>query len=1209
MSYAARSAAAHASAVGGNYTNTPYSNNVPPNHSNPVHGNYQNTNVPNNSIYGHPSPQQGQGQSQQQVHQQQRLSQPQVHPQVTPAVNYSSASSVATMSTLGNASVTAGIRSPHQPQLQPNNQQPPNTSPYQQQQHNTVNVNPVQQYQNTMPYSNNTSLSASQFNTQTIEKEQTRLVAAATSRINQASFQLKRVMDDDSLLSDPPTQTQVSSLLGQVLDFAVNILIELTSFDLTPKHYYEIHMMVVNEACLAPLTEFFVDLGGYDASRITSVSELYRIVQYCPKVLPRLYLQIAAGVAMIKNGFCEGDEQRDLWDELLDAVKCVQQPVRGLFLRSYLLQVTREYLPPKLSAPLPVSTEATVSGAVSSGPNSGVEDSYQFVLRNFGEMTRLWVRIQHMAGPQSTREQKKRKEKERNHVRILVGTNLVRLSQLDGLTVEDYGSVILPRIIAVMLSCRDTLAQAYLMDCTIQVFPDEFHVETLETFLEAIPRMREKVNVRTILSAMMDRLAIYGTPPLVGAGASHPDDVLSVAGDNTAVNGGNSSDGFTSLFRIDAFSKFEACISAIHASREKTGKGVHGGMPLKETIRLHSCLLKFAKTCYPHDLGLVNRCLGGCADALAVRQAKNEGVMDDDSVRELETLLQIPQSNGLNDTGSSNTPDLANPLGVLELDRYPDLLSQLPWENRRVVATNLLQAVSDSAIDTVQTVERLYSVITPLLRDAPSGNGIPPPPAVNPKSVLFQEEQALVSKLVHHFQPLDPDDTDAKFQMYATARGYLQHGGKFRLVHTLLPLVFGITPLIHRVRGLEFDQEEDTTPVSANVSVTAVVEEPTNPVVVEGVETPKEAVSNSVEEVTEGVEAVQIADEPTENTSEVTAVDETVDPVEEAVNETVEPTNVNVIENNANATPDVTEPEEEEAALFPPEQEDDQQEDAETMPTSRFQKQMTCRKLFVFLQKTIALLAPHHPELTLKLYLETAIAADNCAALTLRNNPHLYQTPNATHNAKQLSLQKQKCDFTALSYELVSQAFVLYEDEIMSDSKAQQRVITQMVSTLLTCTTFGKSDYEGLITKTTQYAAKLLKKPDQCKMVTLCSHLFFTGTGPEDENAYRNPKRVLECLQRSLKIADTCMMSSSQNIHLFVEILDHYVFYFERDNPVITHKFVTGLIALINEHIDDAKDFSDGSIKAQAHYRQILQYINGKKKGRDTSARFSAIIC
>lgn len=29
--------------------------------------------------------------------------------------------------------------------------------------------------------------------------------------------------------------------------------------------------------------------------------------------------------------------------------------------------------------------------------------------------------------------------------------------------------------------------------------------------------------------------------------------------------------------------------------------------------------------------------------------------------------------------------------------------------------------------------------------------------------------------------------------------------------------------------------------------------------------------------------------------------------------------------------------------------------------------------------------------------------------------------------------------------------------------------------------------------QTTQYAAKLLKKPEQCRMVALCSHLFYVG--------------------------------------------------------------------------------------------------------------------
>ena len=100
-----------------------------------------------------------------------------------------------------------------------------------------------------------------------------------------------------------------------------------------------------------------------------------------------------------------------------------------------------------------------------------------------------------------------------------------------------------------------------------------------------------------------------------------------------------------------------------------------------------------------------------------------------------------------------------------------------------------------------------------------------------------------------------------------------------------------------------------------------------------------------------------------------------------------------------------------------------------------------------------------------------------------------------------------------------------------------------------------------------RYAAKLLKKPDQCRMVTLCSHLFWAGKAT-DAKHYHDPRRVLECLQRSLKIADVCM-SSSMHVHLFVEILNQYLFYFESDNAVITEKYISGLIALINEHLEN----------------------------------------
>jgi vacuolar protein sorting-associated protein 35 len=41
-----------------------------------------------------------------------------------------------------------------------------------------------------------------------------------------------------------------------------------------------------------------------------------------------------------------------------------------------------------------------------------------------------------------------------------------------------------------VVNCKDDLAQFYLMDCIIQVFPDEYHLQTLETLLSAFPQLQ-----------------------------------------------------------------------------------------------------------------------------------------------------------------------------------------------------------------------------------------------------------------------------------------------------------------------------------------------------------------------------------------------------------------------------------------------------------------------------------------------------------------------------------------------------------------------------------------------------------------------------------------------------------------------------------------------------------------------------------------------
>lgn len=81
---------------------------------------------------------------------------------------------------------------------------------------------------------------------------------------------------------------------------------------------------------------------------------------------------------------------------------------------------------------------------------------------------------------------------------------------------------------------------------------------------------------------------------------------------------------------------------------------------------------------------------------------------------------------------------------------------------------------------------------------------------------------------------------------------------------------------------------------------------------------------------------------------------------------------------------------------------------------------------------------------------------------------------------------------------LALQAFSLYEDEI-SDSKAQLAAITLIIGTLEQMSCFGDENHEPLRTQCALAASKLLKKPDQCRGVCTCSHLFWSGRSASQE--------------------------------------------------------------------------------------------------------------
>ncbi len=126
--------------------------------------------------------------------------------------------------------------------------------------------------------------------------------------------------------------------------------------------------------------------------------------------------------------------------DLLDMVKGVQQPVRGLFLRYYLLKMMKDKLPDK--------------GSEYEGDGGDVNDAIDFILQNMSEMNRLWVRLQHL----SSTKDKEQREIERNELRVTVGENIIRLGHLEGMTYDIYKSVVLPKILEIVVICKDTMA-------------------------------------------------------------------------------------------------------------------------------------------------------------------------------------------------------------------------------------------------------------------------------------------------------------------------------------------------------------------------------------------------------------------------------------------------------------------------------------------------------------------------------------------------------------------------------------------------------------------------------------------------------------------------------------------------------------------------------------------------------------------------------
>ncbi|KAK9687129.1 Vacuolar protein sorting-associated protein 35 [Popillia japonica] len=536
-------------------------------------------------------------------------------------------------------------------------------------------------------------------------EEQEKLLDEALGVVKAQAFQMKRCLDKYKLMD--------------ALKHASAMLAELRTSLLSPKSYYELYMAITDE--LRHMELYLLD----EFQKGRKVADLYELVQYAGNIVPRLYLLITVGLVYIKSN---SNLKRDLLKDLVEMCRGVQHPLRGLFLRNYLLQCTRNVLPDVPE----VDNEDS--------PEGNVRDSVDFVLMNFAEMNKLWVRMQH----QGHSRERQHREKEREELRILVGTNLVRLSQLESVTLEKYQKLVLPGI----------------LEQVVSLFPDEFHIQTLRPFLKSCAELESGVNVKNIVISLMERLGNYSQRSNVKNIVISLMERLgnySQRSDGVGMSSSNEPDhpnGF--LADVQLFEIFSDQVSSIISTRQY--------LPPEDMVSLQVALVNLALKCYPAKVEYIDKVM---LSTVEIFQRLGMDRLESNSMvaRELSKLLKIPLDH------------YNNLLTVLKLQHYAGLMQHLDYS---------------------EEVEQALSLVSTLVADQsdqPSGE-------IDLEEL--SEEQSLLARFIHQFRSTV---SDQQYLILIAARKILGAGGQMRIKHTLPPLVFQAYQLAYKYRDNKKEDE------------------------------------------------------------------------------------------------------------------------------------------------------------------------------------------------------------------------------------------------------------------------------------------------------------------------------------------------------------------------------------------------------------------
>ena len=531
--------------------------------------------------------------------------------------------------------------------------------------------------------------------------DQEKTLDLATKIIKEQSFHLSKAIENNNL--------------RQCLKETAVMLAELKTGSLSPRNYYALFSLILDE--LYYLESFFKE----EHRRGRKMKHLYDSVQQAQNIIPRIYLMITAGRVYIDSNEIKIN---DIIFELLNSIKGVQNPTRGLFLRYYLLKMIKDKLP---------------------DTKEELDVSIKFILQNLEEMNRLWIRL----STGVSGNEKLLREKERNELKVLVGENIIRLSNLESLSLDKYKEDVLPKLINILLDSKDTLSQQYIVECIIHAFSEVFNINCIDILLDTITKLLPSVDIKSLFINLMEKLSKFiGEELKQGEGE---EEYLEI--------------------RRKAQAEAESIFILLKTNIDKIVNENLQSSPTNELkiIELLVAFMKFAlKSCPSHlRLEYVNNII---SSALFTLKAASSNRLSSDCIKQVVRLLTLP---------------LENNISIFTIPEFSNMMTFLDYSNKSNLALNILDSFAHHKedkkgeyIDSIDKIKLVLNYLKPITEESVENEEI--------DKSQFNYEQVAVSKLVFFIREKNPR---VYYEMLNLIQSVYVKGGSKRFIFTIPSLI------------------------------------------------------------------------------------------------------------------------------------------------------------------------------------------------------------------------------------------------------------------------------------------------------------------------------------------------------------------------------------------------------------------------------------